>query len=85
MPCMLQELQGSPDASEARGSPRSPERPLPAAASLRLARSRARAVVDSTAVGSFAAAALASCVIGGGYANSDGRHPHVTCASAWAF
>jgi hypothetical protein len=41
--------------------------------------SRARTVVDSTAVGTLAAAALVSCVTGCGYANRDGLHLHVTC------
>lgn len=39
--------------------------------------SRARTVVDSTAWGTLAAAALVSCVTGDGYANRDGLHLHV--------
>ncbi len=72
--------------AERRGTPGAPAGASAAASafffSFFLALSRARAVVDSTAVGTLAAAAAASCVTGGGYANSDALHLHATCAAA---
>ena len=45
-----------------------------------LAFCRARAVVDSTAVGTLVTCVEASCVMGGGYANCDALQFAVTCA-----
>ena len=70
-------VQPTPDGPAASGR-------LPSglsAAFLSASRFLARAVVDSTAVGTLTATLLASAVTGLGYAKRDGLHLHTTCAS----